>query len=124
MAKPDLRLVDIDDTLECTDRRLRAYVAALVPLRGCQVSEEWHRGRALIEQLAVSSVEPYGPQRVLTLEECAAVLRFMHSSEPLDPATFFAESDTYPSVACGQMAVFEALENAVHAAMAAEVADA
>lgn len=113
MARSALKKIHNELAVEETSARIRAYVAALIPLRGCAVSESWHRGRGIVEEFALSCEGADEPRKPLTLEECADVLAFMHHSEPRDVEAFHANEDDVPNVQCGLMEVLIALEEAV-----------
>ena len=95
-----------------TDTRIRAYLASIRPMRDviyqADIEEANQRGRALIERLALSAEEGDLPSLRLTAEGAADVLSFIHCSEPVDPATWWAYGEI--SHVCGFNDVLKAVE--------------
>jgi hypothetical protein len=107
---------------DCTGNRLRAYVASVHPLRGsCYVEEveaAQHRGRALIERLALNAERTDDlPARRLAPEEVADVLAFMAAQEPFEPAGWWTDEPAdEPSHLCGFHLLLQALERSLRPA--------
>lgn len=118
MSNSDLRLVQLDETIEHTRTRIYAYLRALQPIDGvCFCSNEsYHRGRELIAVLAESSEGCDRPRRRLTSNECADVIAFMSRSEPRTRATFFKDVSGQPSIECGLHSVLDAIESSLRRA--------
>lgn len=110
MAKTQLKVVEDQHELEYTHARIYAYLHALQPLGGCEMSEAHHRGRELVAILAETSRGDGLPKRRLTLSECADVLLFMGTSEPRNRKSFYVDQRGQPSVECGFHLVLDAIE--------------
>lgn len=107
-------------TDEHTERRIRAYLASVRPLRGCAIagSDAFERGRALIERLALSSDGTDPPRLQLTASQCADVLNFMGRVEPLEPRTWWNDPVGGPSHLVGHYVVLQAVEDSLRGAEA------
>jgi hypothetical protein len=110
-----------DETLEHTDRRIHAYINSMTPLRGVVWAEDveagiW-RGRAAIEALAASAQGAELPRLKLTPAQCADILTFMSSCEPLNPARWWLDADV--SHVCGYNMVLDAMAGSLRRANAA-----
>src|SRR5580700_11009502 len=88
------------DPSEDTADRIRAYLASVCPLSGCDVSaartytgadDYYQRGRSLIERLALSARGTHDPTLQLTATQAADVLYFIHNSEPIAPRTWWVD---------------------------------
>jgi hypothetical protein len=101
-----------DDTAE----RLRAFLASIRPRRDVEFSDDefLYQGRALIEQLAASSIECGMPTLRLTRKQCVTVLEFMSSCEPIDLKNWWLDKNSISHV-CGYMKVLQALAESVGA---------
>lgn len=110
MAKHAVVSMDEEMRLEHTDSRIRAYLAALRPIPGGSPLDSWHRGRAVVERMAIHSNGYDEPKIALTLEECADVLRFIAASEPFEPLAFYS-SRANPSPQVGMMFVLRVVSD-------------
>ena len=119
MAKAQLQVANDDNDIEQTRARVYAYLHALQPMDGCAVTDGYQRGRELIAILAETSEGDGWPKRKLSLDECADVIAYMHSSEPRNRGTFYKDVTGKPSVECGYHFVLFALEEAIRAAIKA-----
>jgi hypothetical protein len=106
-----------NDHPDRTDNRLRAYIASMRPLRGCcwreEIEEIHQRGRVLIERLAISARGDGDPEFLLKADECADVLRYMASLEPLDPRAWWRDPSDGPSHVVGFNLLLRALERSL-----------
>jgi len=97
-----------------TDLRIRAYLARVVPLEGISVSHEYHRGRSLIERMALSAIGDGPPRLQLCLADCADVLEFMRSSEPgVQTNIWLRDPPDAPSHQVGWRLVLDAVMSAL-----------
>lgn len=102
-----------------TDRRIRAYLASVRPLRGSSDEDDnYYRGRSLIERLALSAVDTGMPTLKLTVVDCANVLHFVHGSEPMEPWAWWKDPEHGPSHLCGFSLVIEAVEDSLRSGAA------
>jgi len=104
--------------LDSTPARIRAFLAAVVPLRGSDAAEDerYQRGRSLIERLALSAEggDTYDPPTLnLTTTECADVLYFVSRSEALDGPTWWDDPKDAASHLCGFMFIMDAVEESL-----------
>lgn len=94
-----------------TSRRLLAYLASVRPLVGSSdSSRSYHRGRSVIEHMALSAVEDGDPTLPLTAIDCADVLHFVCGSEPFEPRTWWKDPEHGPSHVVGFIFVLRAIE--------------
>lgn len=102
---------------EATSDRIRAFLASMRPLRGCDAAsrEEYQLGRALIERLALSARDDDYPTLRLTAEQCADVLNFLSRSEPIEEEGWWQDDQDGPSHLCGFYEVIIALETSLRA---------
>lgn len=100
-----------------TAPRIRAYLASMRPLLGggAADSEEYHRGRSLIERLALSARGEDAPILALSRSQCADVLHFIWRSEPIEPAGWWEDPEDAPSHVVGFDFVLQALESSLRA---------
>jgi hypothetical protein len=104
-------MVDRETLAESASVRIMAFLQATQILRGLDNDEIYDRGYRLVQRMAMdSALEDASPPTKLTLEECADVLNFLHSTELIKPAQFFA-SRTMPSPHCGYILIMICLEN-------------
>jgi hypothetical protein len=96
-------------TDECPEEReatrIRAFLAKVRPLSGNEVADSYWEGRSLIEGLALAfelADEDYHWDAI----NCAAVLAFLHSIEPVK-GSCFCHDDSRVSLTCGFHAVLE-----------------
>jgi hypothetical protein len=85
-------------------------------MRGCAGIEDrpqYQQGRTLIEWMAASTLGHAVPVIRLSAEDCADVLNFMSSSEPIDSDRWMTEADGEPSHIVGQMLILECIEDAM-----------
>ncbi len=89
----------IDEVNEHTDRRIRAYLASVRPERGSDLgaNDEYERGRAAIERLALSAHDTGDPTLQLSETQGADVLYFVRCSEPLEERTWWQDPKSGPS---------------------------
>ena len=106
-----------DETLDYTAGRLRAYLASVRLLRGVELgiaaSDRYQRGRSLIERMAICTRECDEVTMKLSPVQCADVLNFVNNSEPIEPRTWWSDSDDGPSHVVGFVSVLEAVENSL-----------
>jgi hypothetical protein len=94
-----------------TDRRILAFLASMQPLRGGSGEvEEFHRGRSIIERMAISAEGDGEPTIRLTAEHCADVLKYLAGVEPLEPLTWWQDPPDSPSHLVGFQFVLHVLE--------------
>jgi hypothetical protein len=99
-----------------TDRRIRAYLASVRPLQGGSYEDDnYHRGRSLVERLALSSSGDDEPILELSPIDCANILHFVHSSEPFEPRTWWKDPEHGPSHLVGFAFVLRAVEDSLRA---------
>jgi hypothetical protein len=91
------------NALDSTANRIRAYLASMQPLCGSDVSDDdiYHRGRSLIERMALKSSGIENPDIRLTARQCRDVLHFVACSEPIEPRTWWDDPKDAPSHAVG-----------------------
>lgn len=94
-----------------TGRRLQAYLTSMRPLDGnYDRNDSYHRGRSLIEHLALSAMGTDDPTLPLTAIDCADILHFVCGSEPLEPRTWWKDPKYGPSHLVGFSFVLRAVE--------------
>jgi hypothetical protein len=100
---------------EATSDRIRAFLASMRPLRGSDAAgcDEYQRGRALIERLALSGFEQEPPSLRLNAAQCADVLNFLARSEPVEPRGWWRDPRDAPSHVVGHHLVLWALEDSL-----------
>lgn len=100
---------------ENTDARLRAYLASVQPVPDVEWSDNrpYHRGRSLIERLALSAKGDDPPTLMLSASDCADVACFISRSFPIDPETWWNDPKDAPSQVVGFMFVLDAIENSL-----------
>jgi hypothetical protein len=108
--------IDIDAINEYTERRIRAYLASVVPLNELDNGAE--RGRALIEQIALSAQGDNHPPIRLSVDRCADVLDFVASVQPMEPRTWWEDPKGAPSPMVGFYLVLGTLVNSLRVAPA------
>lgn len=118
MAASNISRVRTTSPSEHTADRIRAYVASLQPRDGSSKDQAYHRGRAIIEQLALSC--PTGPedtyedpQLTLTPAQIADVVNFIHGAEPIDSRAWWDDPKHTPNHICGFMFVLHAIEDSL-----------
>jgi hypothetical protein len=97
--------ISADDTFQ-----IRAFLARTRPLSGCSFGDDdtFWTGRGLIEELALS--RETGTTLQWSLEQCADVLRFIHSVEPTK-GNCFCDDDSEISATCGFHVILEFIED-------------
>jgi hypothetical protein len=103
---------------DATTDRLRAYLASVRPRGGtvyldAEIEQQPRRGRPLVERLAKSSSGADLPDLPLSAGECADILAFMASVEPVDPRTWWSDPSDAPSHVCGFAILLGALEQSM-----------
>lgn len=103
-----------------TDRtadRLRAYLASVRPLRGVAgiaESDEYQRGRALIESMALAAGRAdEWPSLRLSVAQCADVLHFVYESEPVNARAWWSDPTEAPSHVCGYLMALGCVEGSL-----------
>ncbi|MET0984867.1 MAG: hypothetical protein ABW034_05605 [Steroidobacteraceae bacterium] len=91
--------------------QIRAYLASVKPLRGCRWCDNaaFHAGRTAIEQLAMaylSGDDTLDP----TLAQCADMLEYLSSVEPVDPRIDYASGGVET---CGWIAVLKYVQTSM-----------
>lgn len=100
-----------------TAPRILAYLISMKPLEGCTLDgkDGHHRGRSLIERLAMSASGEDSPKMRLTPAQCVDVLQFMMFSEPVAPDSWWTDPKDAPSHVVGYYFVLGALKDGVRA---------
>jgi hypothetical protein len=109
---PKTAVLPDDDTAP----QIRAYLASVRPMVGIAdlyESEPYQRGRSLIERVAISARGGDVPTLRLTAAQCADVVYFIHSSEPLEPSTWWSDPKDEPSHLVGFYIVLGTLEKSL-----------
>lgn len=94
---------------EYESTRIRAFLAKVKPLEGCTIgeSDEYWEGRSLIERLALArEVNVNAKGYHWDAIECATVLHFLHSIQPVK-GTCFCHDDSRVNATCGFHAILE-----------------
>jgi hypothetical protein len=106
-----------DGYIDDTAPEIRAYLARVRPKRDSDLGneDEYHRGRGLIEPLAISTEGRDGPSLRLTAAQCADIVYFIRNSEPIEPETWFTEPDDEPNHHVGYDVVMEVIERCLRA---------
>jgi hypothetical protein len=100
--------------LDSTANRLRAYLASMRPLGDSNADDDaYQRGRSLIERMAISSCEDHAPSIRLTAGQCADVLHFIRTSEPIEPRTWWQDPKNAPSHVVGFMFVLWTMQDSL-----------
>jgi hypothetical protein len=100
-----------------TGPQVLAFLASMRPMRGCDVDDDqgFHRGRALIERLALSAQEEGPPRLRFTLSQAADVMRFLGRIEPIEQRDWWNDPKDGPSHVCGYTVVLDAIEDSLRA---------
>jgi hypothetical protein len=101
---------------EDTSARIYAYLASVRPLRGVAdlgQREDFQRGRALIERMAMSAQGMDPPRLYLGRSYCADVLRFISQTEPLEPRDWWNDPEGSPSHVVGFNFVLQTLADSL-----------
>jgi hypothetical protein len=117
-AKNSLRLPPVGYS-EKTSARIYAYLASVRPLSGCAdigEGQDFQRGRALIERMAMSARGMSSPTLVLSAPHCADVLRFISQTEPLEPQDWREDPEDAPCHVVGLHFVLETLARSLEKA--------
>jgi hypothetical protein len=77
-------------------------------------SNEYQRGRAVLERLADSAEGTDDPKLRLTLRQEAQICEYLSSIEPFDPTGWWNDTPDQTSHVCGFHAVMDALARALH----------
>lgn len=98
--------------------RLRAYLASMRPRVGVailsdDIDKDLEHGRALVESLAQSARDTEPPALALSARDCADVLAFMASVDPIEPRTWWRDPENAPSHVCGFLILLDALERSL-----------
>jgi hypothetical protein len=96
---------------ESEGNRIRAFLATVKFLDGCEVVEDYWEGRSLIERLALVrdlNAKNYHWDAI----ECATVLDFLHWIQPVK-GSCFCNDDSELNATCGFHAVLEFLSDEV-----------
>jgi hypothetical protein len=99
-----------------TADRMRAFVSSMRPMQGIAglgSEPRYHEGRSLIERMALSASGEGMPALRLTSRQCADVLYFVRSSEPMRPANWWKDPIAGPSHLVGYVMVLETIEEAL-----------
>jgi hypothetical protein len=108
---------DINAHSDETAPRIRAFLASMRPTRGVMLNEasdeSFHRGRAVIEKLAICSVGTELPAVIISLREVADVLFFLAAIGPVDLKSWWDEPIECTSAICGYHSVLNALEESI-----------
>ena len=98
---------------EATAGRIRAFLASMRHLRGCNVADDDHYqdGRSVIERLALSADEENRPTLGLSSAECADALNFLGRSEPREPRDWWKDPENAPSHVVGFYLTLGSLED-------------
>jgi hypothetical protein len=106
-------------SVERTAARIRAFLAKVRGLRGCQLecAEHWQYARSLIERIAESAdqnEDDYAtPPLRLSADDCACVLQFLAQIEPLEPGSWWVERHGEPSHLVGYQMILFVLQESV-----------
>jgi hypothetical protein len=93
-----------------TDRRILAFLASMQPLSGGGgESDGFHRGRSIIERMAISAKGTEPPSIWLQTDHCADVLEFLAHVEPLEPSGWWDDPEDSPSHTVGLQFVLRTL---------------
>jgi hypothetical protein len=99
----------INGTDECPEERdsnrIRAFLARVIPLVGCEVADDYWEARSLIEQLALA-YETEDESYHWDHAQIAMVLDFMHWIQPAK-GTCWCDDDSRINATCGLHAVLE-----------------
>jgi hypothetical protein len=99
-----------------TAGRLRAYLASLLADPDTEMfpdfSRTFHRGRALIERMALDVRGTDIPAMKLSPADCADILAFMSFAVPIDRAAWWQDKESISHV-CGFKMVLEALQSSL-----------
>jgi len=96
-----------------TADRIIAFLSSVRPLRGFSVEDEFERGRALIERIAMSARDTDNPTVVLSVQHVADVLGFLAFVEPFEPCTWWQDPPNSPSHVAGFELLLRALESSL-----------
>jgi hypothetical protein len=106
--------VDYDcHPMDHTGRRILAYLASVEPLDAGAVLPEYHKGRSVIEHMALSARGAGDPILTLSVEDCADVLYFVQLSMPIEPKGWWDDPKGTPSQIVGFTMVIGAVEKAL-----------
>lgn len=94
-----------------TADRIRAFLASVRPWDDFHVDARFHRGRALIDRMAMIATDTETPTLELSAAQCADVIQFLHHVEPFEPLTWWKDPEDAPSHLCGLSLVMQVLEN-------------
>jgi hypothetical protein len=104
--------VDDDcDPMDQTGRRILAYLASVMPRDGGAVLPDYHKGRSVIEHMALSARGDGDPTLKLSATDCANVLYFVQCSAPIEPRTWWDDPKDSPSQVVGFCTVLGVLND-------------
>lgn len=103
---------------DATADRIRAYVASMRPRAGVvylddEIEESIRRGHALVERLAQSASGEDLPTLPISLRDCADVIAFIESVDPIERRTWWSDPEHAPSHVCGFLLLLHALERSL-----------
>jgi hypothetical protein len=99
--------------MDQTGRRILAYLASVEPLDAGAVLPAYHKGRSVIEHMALSARGASDPGLRLSVDDCANVLYFVQLSVPIEPRTWWEDPKGTPSQIVGFTMVVGAVEKAL-----------
>jgi hypothetical protein len=112
------RVASGEEVQNCdTGPRIFAFLWSVRPQRGCDTNDddEFHRGRALIERLALSAPGEGEPRMRLTQAQSADVVHFLARIEPFEPRDWWNDPEGQPSHFCGFTMVLDSIEDSLRA---------
>jgi hypothetical protein len=106
--------IKIDTYTDDTAPQILAFLVSMECLfdEG-QVYEGFHRGRSLIERIAMSAKGTDSPRIRLSNEECADVLHFLAQVQPRDKRNWWIDPEDAPSPVTGLQFVLFALKESL-----------
>ena len=124
MGNRKQKLPELTERDEETGATIRSFLASVRPLRGCCHcdDDQFHRGRALVELLALSAEDHLAPP--LSSADYANILRFIHGIEPIEPKYFFVDRDGVRTPQCGLNTLLEIVEQHLRRAAGSAVGKA
>jgi len=101
---------------DSTALRILAFLASMQPLSGGGgESDEFHRGRSIIERMAISAKGTEPPSIRLEADHCADVLTFLSHVEPIEPVNWWEDPEGSPSHTVGLQFVLRTLSDSLRA---------
>jgi hypothetical protein len=94
-----------------TTHRIIAFLASVQPISGAGQGRDagFHRGRSIIERMAMSADGAGIPDITLAPDHCADVLEFLANIEPLEPESWWQDPSEGPSHLVGFQFVLQVL---------------